>query len=455
MAYYTSIGTDLNSITIAALATARAKAGIGIIRISGTKVVSIFEKLCPGQKVPRPKEATLARFLNAEGLILDHGIALYFPAPASFTGEDVLELQCHGNPVLLDILLARLLELGATLALPGEFSYRAFINGKMNLVQAEAVADLIEAQTFKSIQLAQRSLQGAFSQRINELVTRLIHIRVEVEAGLDFPDEELELLSIERLRRLLQELVFEHENLLQNTHYGCVLQEGIHIVISGHPNVGKSTLLNQLSQKDAAIVTEVPGTTRDLLRETINIEGFPVHLIDTAGLRNTEDPVEQEGIRRAKDAAARADILLLITDSENQYSDEILNQLPSNLPCLRVENKIDLSDQSYGKSNINNSIRISAKFGYGIDVLKKEILQLMGVSDNEQGEYLARRRHLTALKSSKEFLQHALVIGANVEHMELVAEELHQAQLALNSITGEFTNEDLLGSIFSSFCVGK
>lgn len=455
MVYNATNRKGLNQDTIVAIATAKGKAGIGIIRVSGFNLTPIFQAICPSRNFPQAREAKLYNFFDGQGKIIDHGFVLFFPAPLSFTGEDVLEFQCHGNPIVLDILLERILELGAVLAQPGEFSLRAFLNGKIDLIQAEAIADLIDAKTEKAVYLAKQSLQGTFSIRIHELVKKIIAIRVEIEAWLDFPDDELEFGLIDKQRAKLEELETDVSAIIHSTHVGCIMQEGITMVISGPPNIGKSSLLNQLSQNDTAIVTDIAGTTRDIIKESIQLDGFPVLLIDTAGIRQTRDPVEMEGIRRAREAMKTADLILVLRDDFSNSDDAILEQIPAQIPRLIVQNKIDLSDGHYGKSSENNFIRISAKYGLGIDVLKNEILKTVGVLDNEEGIFMARRRHLDALNQALCCVKKALLLALSDNQMDLIAEELFQAQQSLNSITGTYTNEDLLGQIFSSFCIGK
>lgn len=455
MVHHTTAREGLKQQTIAAISTARGKAGIGIIRVSGQDLVSLYSQICLTEVLPPVRKASLRTFHTSEGRLIDQGMLIYFPAPFSFTGEEVLEFHCHGNPVILNLLLSRILELGAQLAKPGEFSLRAFLNGKLDLLQAEAIADLIEARTDKAVALAQESLQGVFSKQINTVVQQLINIRIECEAWLDFPDEELDLRAMHLLMEGVAHLCQTLKDIMVKANQGRLMQEGIRMVISGPPNVGKSSLLNQLTQRDAAIVTEIAGTTRDLLQEDIEIDGFPIRLIDTAGIHETSDPVEQEGIRRAKGALQAAEVVLILTDGQRDDGDMILEQVPASVPRIHVRNKVDLADGHYGKSLNTNEVRISAKFGQGLDALKAEILHILGVSDQEEGLFIARRRHLDALGQALNFLQQALTLGADMARIELVAEELFHAQQALNSITGVYTNEDLLGDIFSSFCIGK
>jgi tRNA modification GTPase len=455
MVYHSTDRKGLKQKTIAAISTARGKAGIGILRVSGQNLQQIFSKICLVDTLPKARQTSLQKFHDVNGSVIDQGFVIYFQAPFSFTGEEVLEFHCHGNPVILDLLLARILESGAQLAQPGEFSLRAFLNGKIDLVQAEAIADLIDAKTARAVNLAQESLQGVFSQKIQDLVRHLISLRVEFEAWLDFPDEELDLSALDQLLKRTGNLIKDLTVIIQTAHYGCLMQEGIVMVISGPPNVGKSSLLNQLAQKDAAIVTEIAGTTRDLLHEFIQIDGFPVQLIDTAGIHETSDLVEQEGIRRAKEVLKTADLVLILSDNSQNQEDSILDFVPGSIPRILVKNKVDLADQRYGKLPGDGHIGISAKFGQGIEDLKAEILSVIGISENEEALYIARRRHLEALELALSFLQNAMNLGSSMEKLDLIAEELFHAQQALNRITGVYTNEDLLGDIFSSFCIGK
>lgn len=455
MVYHRATREGLKQKTIAAISTARGKAGIGIVRVSGQDLTSIYREICKSDVLPPARQTSLRKFHDAKDGLIDQGMLIYFPAPFSFTGEEVLEFHCHGNPVILNLLLSRILELGANLAKPGEFSLKAFLNGKIDLVQAEAIADLIDAKTHKALTLAQESLQGGFSRQIHGVVEELISIRVEFEAWLDFPDEELDLCALHLLVERIESLGKAVEAILASANYGRLMQEGIRMVISGPPNVGKSSLLNQLTQRDSAIVTEIAGTTRDLLQEDIQIDGFPIRIIDTAGIHDTLDPVEREGIRRAKEALQTAEIVLILSDGQRDDGDMILKQIPAAVPRIHVRNKVDLVDGHYGKGDGENELRISAKYGQGLDALKAEILRILGVADHEEGHFIARRRHLEALDQTLEFLKQAVALGARMSRIELVAEELFHAQQALGSITGTYTNEDLLGDIFSSFCIGK
>lgn len=445
--------------TIAAIATPPGRGGVGIVRISGPAVAAIAEAVIGG--LPPPRQAALRRFRDVAGAVIDHGIALYFPKPHSFTGEEVLELQGHGGVVVLDLLLQRVVACGARIAHPGEFSQRAFLNGRIDLTQAEAVADLIAAGSAAAARLAVRSLEGAFSERIHSLVETLIGLRMEVEAAIDFPEEELELLAEERLVAGLQRLLQQLAATLASARSGRLLRDGILLVIAGAPNVGKSSLLNALAGYASAIVSATPGTTRDLLRERIQIDGIPVHLVDTAGLRLSEDPIEQEGMRRARSELARADLLLwLVEDGDDAQPawSTLPPELPATLPHIVVRNKIDLSgappsvEQQPGGDVV---VRISAREGSGIDLLRGQIRQLAVGEGSGEGEFLARRRHLDALTRGECHLRQGLEQLQQRRAGELLAEELRLAQAALGEITGEFSADDLLGEIFAGFCIGK
>ena len=408
---------------------------------------------------PTPRHAHLARFRDAEGQILDEGLLLFFPSPHSFTGEDVLELQGHGGPVVMDLLLQRVLDCGVRLAHPGEFSQRAFVNGKLDLAQAEAIADLIESGTAAAARLAVRSLEGVFSRRIHQLVEQLIRLRMYVEAAIDFPEEEIDFLSDGKVSNDLEAIITQLEQVQQSARTGRLLRDGMTLVIAGLPNAGKSSLLNALAGRESAIVTALPGTTRDLLREQIQIDGMPLHLVDTAGLRDSSDQVEQEGIRRAMAEIARADRILWIFDEsrdpEHRAFDSAL--LPEGVPVTLVRNKIDQQGTPPGiRETVQGpEVALSARHGQGIELLREHLKQCMGYAGSEEGEFIARRRHLHAIERASEHLltgQAALHSGGAGE---LLAEDLRQAQLALSEITGEFTPDDLLGQIFSSFCIGK
>ncbi len=446
------------SDVIAAIATAPGRGGIGVIRLSGPDLLPYAAALAG--KTPAPRHATLADFRAADGSTLDSGLLLHFPAPHSFTGEDVLELQGHGGPVVLRMLLARCLDLGARLAEPGEFTRRAFLNGKLDLAQAEAVADLIDAATTSAARSAIRSLQGQFSQAVLELSEELITLRMLVEATLDFPEEDIDFLqsadAFGRLERLHQRLAAVFDRAGQ----GKLLQAGLHVVLVGQPNVGKSSLLNALAGDELAIVTPVAGTTRDALRSAIQIEGIPLHIIDTAGLRETEDEVERIGIARTWQEIEKADVALLLVDARigiTEIDAAILAKLPAGLRRITIANKIDLAGGQAGREDAGDGVHLSlsAKRGDGIELLRQELLRVAGWHPAED-VFIARERHLRALTAAAGHLQSArdIVVGA-CPALELLAEELRLCQQALGEITGEFSADDLLGVIFSRFCIGK
>jgi tRNA modification GTPase len=442
------------SSTIAAVATPTGRGGVGIIRISGSLVADIAQGILA--TLPKPRKAHYCHFRDAENGSLDDGIALYFPAPHSFTGEDVLELQGHGGQVVLDMVLKRCLELGAVPAKPGEFSERAFMNGKLDLAQAEAIADLIDSSSEQAARSALRSLQGEFSQKVNTLLHALIELRVYVEAALDFPDEEIDFLADQSVYDRLENIKQQLNTLSSTAKQGSLLRDGMHLVLAGRPNAGKSSLLNALAGQEAAIVTDIAGTTRDVLRESINLDGMPLHIVDTAGLRESDDPIEQIGIKRAWEEIEKADLVILLVDDSTgieQADQDILNQLPKRLPVLTVSNKIDLSQQQAGRHD--NTIRISAKFNQGIDTLKQELKQRMGYQSDAESTFIARRRHLHALQQTQEAVARAEQQLKEFHAGELMAEELRIAQQSLGEITGKYTPDDLLGEIFSSFCIGK
>jgi tRNA modification GTPase len=448
----------MTAATIAAIATPPGRGGIGIVRVSGPACAAIAQTLAGD--VPLPRRASFRGFRDAGGQLIDKGIVLYFPAPHSFTGEDVLELQGHGGPVVMDLLLARVLELGARLARPGEFSERAFLNDKLDLAQAEAVADLIASSTAEAARAAMRSLQGEFSARVQELVEALIELRMYVEAAIDFPEEEVDFLSegpiAERLAGLNEQLY----SLRTAATQGRLLRDGMTVVIAGRPNAGKSSLLNKLAGREAAIVTEIPGTTRDVLREQINIDGMPLHVIDTAGLRESIDIVELEGIRRAWNEIQSADRILMVVDDRYGLTAEdraLRARLPTGTDITVIYNKIDLSAKEAGsqEGEWGTEILLSAKTGAGLEVLRWHLKACMGYQGAGEGSFMARRRHLDAIGRAGEALDRARYQLEVARAGELVAEELRQAQNALSEITGEFTSEDLLGRIFASFCIGK
>lgn len=444
-------GTDV----IAAIATPQGRGGIGVVRVSGAGLLPFAEALTG--KVPQPRRAALCAFLGADGVAIDQGILLYFPAPHSFTGEDVLELQGHGGPVVLQMLLARCLELGARIAEPGEFSQRAFLNDKLDLVQAEAVADLIEAGTAAAARSALRSLSGEFSREVRALVARLTELRMLVEATLDFPEEEIDVLRDTDAAQRLSAFRADLDSLLVRARAGRMLRSGLHVVLAGLPNVGKSSLLNRLAGEERAIVTEVAGTTRDAVRETIQIEGIPLHIIDTAGLRETDDVVEKIGVERAWGEIARADVVLQLVDArsgETPADRAIAVRLPAAVERIVVENKCDLAGEAAARITEGGRVhlRLSAKSGEGIALLHDELLRVAGWQGHGEDVVLARERHLEALGLAAE---KSALAARRLDQIELCAEELRLAQEALSRITGEFRADDLLGEIFSRFCIGK
>ena len=411
------------------------------------------------ERLPRPRTAELRSFTDVDGDVIDVGLSLYFPAPHSFTGEHVLELHGHGGPVVLDQLLARVLELGARQARPGEFSERAFLNDKLDLAQAEAIADLIDSSTASAARAAVRSLQGEFSRSVHALTDGFIELRIFVEAAIDFPEEEIDFLGDGEVQRRLDQLQADLRQLLAGTRQGCLLREGMTVVLAGQPNVGKSSILNRLAGHDAAIVTPVAGTTRDILREHIQIDGMPLHVIDTAGLRDSEDPVEQEGVRRAWVQIEQADRVLLVIDDQAGFGEldrKLLERLPDTLPCTRVFNKIDLSGRQPGLREAAGQVEValSARDGEGLEALRQHLKAVMGYRDSASGGFSARRRHLDALRRTGGHLDTAQAC-LNAGSGELLAEELRLAQQQLSEITGAFSSDDLLGEIFSSFCIGK
>lgn len=443
------------SDTIAAIATPPGRGGVGIVRVSGEAVPAIASGLLG--KLPKPRHAHFGPFLDRDGGILDQGLALYFPAPHSFTGEHVLELHAHGGPVLLDMLLRRVLGLGARLARPGEFSERAFLNDKIDLAQAEAIADLIDSTTEHAARSAQRSLQGEFSRRIHALVEALIELRLYVEASIDFTDEDIDFLSDGHIGGKLVDLLARLDALRATARQGRLLRDGMTVVIAGRPNAGKSSLLNRLAGREAAIVTDIAGTTRDILREYIQIDGMPLHVVDTAGLRDSEDVVEKEGVRRARAEIEQADRVLLLIDGRHPEEGEaLLGTLPEGLPVTRLYNKIDLTGEAagYAETADGPAIHLSAKTGEGLDALLRHLKSAMGYDSEAEGVFIARRRHLDALARARDFVESAAG-QLHIPAPELLAEDLREAQNTLAEITGEFTSDDLLGRIFASFCIGK
>lgn len=439
-----------NADTIAAIATAQGRGGVGVVRISGPGISFIAMTILG--KIPGARHATFTDFKDAGGEVIDQGIALYFPAPHSYTGEDVLELQGHGGAAVLHLLLQRCLGLGARLAEPGEFTRRAYLNDKIDLAQAESVADLIEATTTEAARSAIRSLHGEFSATINELVEELIRLRMLVEAMLDFPEEDIEVVDTTHRDLLLTKIHSRLQQTLESARQGSLLREGAHVALVGRPNVGKSSLLNRLAGEEVALVSEVPGTTRDVIRQAIQIRGVPLHIMDTAGLRVSQDEVENMGMARTHQMVQRADLILLLLDAARGCSAEdsaILSGFPADIPHLLVFNKADLLQEKF---TAEAGVYISAKSGLGIEVLREEILKLIGWHNQEGGTFIARERHLIALKLAQSHLDLAT---RQLNHPELFAEELRLTQQALNSITGKFTADDLLGEIFSRFCIGK
>ena len=439
---------------IAAIATALGRGGIGVVRVSGHNLATLAEAILG--KTPIPRHATCASFLDAKKLVLDQGIALFFPAPHSYTGEDVLELQGHGGTVVLQLVLQRCLELGARLAQPGEFTLRAFLNDKLDLAQAESVADLIDATTSQAARSAMRSLQGVFSQAIRQLVEKLIRLRMLVEAMLDFPEEGIDAPDIAQHDVQLDELYKELGRILCLAQQGSLLREGAHIVLAGQPNVGKSSLLNRLSGEEVALVSEVPGTTRDVIRQAIQIGGVPLHIMDTAGLRESRDEVEMLGIARTHSTLQKADAILFLLDAGQGISvadRKILDELPPNIPRVHIFNKTDLLGQVARVEELGGEchIYLSAKTGDGLELLRDKLLALIGWHQ-EAGVFMARERHVRALLAAQDHLRRA---AGETSRAEIFAEELRLAQEFLNSITGEFTADDLLGEIFSRFCIGK
>ena len=449
--------------TIVAQATPPGRGGVGILRVSGPKAAHVAQVVLG--KLPKPRYADYLPFRNEDNSVLDQGIALFFPNPNSFTGEDVLELQGHGGPVILDLLLKRILQIpGVRIANPGEFSERAFLNDKLDLAQAEAIADLIDASSEQAARSAINSLQGAFSTHINEMVESLTHLRIYVEAAIDFPDEEIDFLSDGIIEGKLNTVIAELDDVRAQARQGSLLREGMKVVIAGRPNAGKSSLLNALAGREAAIVTDIAGTTRDVLREHIHIDGMPLHIIDTAGLREASDEVERIGIERAWKEIEQADRVLFMVDStttdatapEDIWPD-FMARLPSTLPVTVIRNKSDLTGENVEITAQGNypMIRLSARDGMGIELLRDHLKEAMGFSGNTEGGFLARRRHLQALNTAAEHLQQGHEQLVYAKSGELLAEELRLAQQALSEITGEFTSDDLLGRIFSSFCIGK
>ncbi len=450
--------------TIAAIATAPGQSGVGIVRVSGPATKAIAERMLGFS--PRPRYAHYGPFYDQQGELIDEGIGLFFPNPHSFTGEDVLELQGHGGTVILDMLLRETCALGARLARPGEFSERAFLNDKLDLAQAEAIADLIESSSEQAARCAVRSLQGQFSTRVDALVSKVTELRMYVEAAIDFPEEEIDFLADGKVASDLNALIEDLRGIFKEAQQGSLLREGMTVVIAGRPNAGKSSLLNSLAGREAAIVTSVEGTTRDVLREHILIDGMPLHVIDTAGLRDSPDEVEQIGIARAWDEIQQADRVLLMVDATtttatdpHELWPDFIDRLPRGTPLTVIRNKVDLTGEPIGLTTDDPAqspvIRLVAQSGDGLDVLREHLKQCIGYSSSGEGGFLARRRHMDALERANLALQQGQEQLQGYGAGELLAEDLKATQDALGEITGAFTPDDLLGKIFSSFCIGK
>ncbi len=451
----------ISNSTIVAQATPPGKGGIGIVRLSGPAVPEIAKALV-GQ-LPKPRFATYTQFTDKDDQTIDQGLVIYFPGPASFTGEDVLELQGHGGPFVMTMLIERCLQLGARLARPGEFSERAFLNDKMDLSQAEAIADLIDSASSAAAKSAVRSLQGEFSKRIHTLVEQVTRLRMFVEAAIDFPEEEIDFLSDERVEAMLKSIIEEFNDLLKGAVQGSMLREGVSLVLVGRPNAGKSSLLNNLTGKELSIVTDIPGTTRDVIDDYLHLDGLPLRLIDTAGLRETHDQIEQEGVRRALAEISKADHLILIIDCEAHQGhlrttlDALSAEVPLEIPTTIVLNKIDLADtwETELQPLPKNWIPLSAKTGQGVDVLRAHLKEALGYSANQEGSFIARTRHVHALRQANDAVLTGRARLLDQNAGELLAEELKICQQALGEITGTVTSDELLGRIFSSFCIGK
>lgn len=448
----------IDTDTIAAVATPPGRGGIGIVRVSGAHAADIARGILGS--LPAPRTAHFATFRDTQAAAIDVGLALYFPAPHSFTGEDVLELQGHGGPVVMDRLLKSAVGWGARLARPGEFSQRAFLNGKIDLAAAEAIADLIDSSSTHAARLAMRSLQGEFSRRVQALLQQLIQLRAYVESAIDFPDEEIDFLSAGQVSARLREVSAQLQATLESARQGCLVREGMTVVIAGQPNAGKSTLLNVLAGHDLAIVTEIPGTTRDVLRAEIDLDGLPLHIIDTAGLRDSTDPVEQEGIRRAWQQIEQADRILLLIDDRVGYTEQdrlLLERMPAATGLTLVFNKADLTGRAVGLSagHAGPQLALSAKTRLGIDALRNHLKEAMGYQDTSDGAFMARRRHVDALQRALAAVLNGAAQLQQHNAGELLAEDLRLAQQQLGTITGEYASDDLLGEIFASFCIGK
>ncbi len=443
----------MNNDTIAAIATPSGQGGVGIIRVSGNRaaeLAKIISGFCPA-----PRYAHYGKFTDVSQTTIDCGLTLYFKKPFSFTGEDVVEFHAHGGPVVLDLLLKEILQHDVRPAHAGEFTQRAFLNDKIDLAQAEGIADLIAADSEQAAHAAMRSMQGEFSAIIHQLVEELIQLRIHVESALDFPEEEIDFLADDAIANKLDTVIKKLQEVKKSAQQGRLLKEGMTVVIAGKPNAGKSSLLNQLAGQESAIVTEIPGTTRDILREHIQIDGLPLHIIDTAGLRDSDDVIEQEGVKRAKRMIEKADRILFVVDIRDN-DETILESLPENIGVTIVINKIDIQNQQPKIiESQKTKIYLSAKNGDGINLLKQHLKNCMGYQQKSEGQFIARRRHLDAINIAE---QHLKIADSNLHQLkagELLAEELRFAQQALSSITGEFSSDDLLGRIFSDFCIGK
>ncbi len=447
--------------TIAAVATPPGRGGVGIIRVSGKAAGKIAEQILG--HTPKPRYAHYGAFLNSENNVIDEGIALFFPGPNSFTGEDVLELQGHGGPVILEMILEQVVQLGCRLARPGEFSERAFLNDKIDLTQAEAIADLIDASSREAARSAVRSLQGDFSKAVHHLVEQLIQLRIYVEAAIDFPEEEIDFLSDGKVEADLRFVIAQLLDVNKTANQGSLMREGMTVVIAGRPNAGKSSLLNALAGHERAIVTDIAGTTRDVLKEHIHLDGMPLHIIDTAGLRDAPDAVERLGVERAWIEIENADRILLMVDATETEATEpeliwpdFIHRLPENAKITVVRNKVDKTGEVPGLvPSAVPVLRISAQTGTGIDDMRQHLKQLMGFEGQHESGFIARKRHLEALRKAELALDNGLAQLLGSAAGELLAEDLRAAQNALNEITGEFSPDDLLGRIFSSFCIGK
>lgn len=447
--------------TIAAIATPPGRGGVGIVRVSGPDAKRIAGEIAG--TLPAPREAALRTFRDADGAAMDHGLVIVFPAPRSYTGEDVVEFHGHGGPMVMDGLLGRILALGARLAEAGEFTRRAFINDRMDLSQAEAVADLIEAGSQEAARAALRSMEGAFADQVRALTEAVTALRVYVEASIDFADEDdIEPLADETVTRRLADISARFDAIHEQARRGRLLSEGMTVVLAGRPNAGKSSIMNRLAEVEAAIVTDVPGTTRDVLRHAMQLHGMPLELVDTAGLRESGDAIEQEGVRRARDAIARADRVLVILDEaagETRPSADVTGALPEDLPVTWILNKVDLSGGEAGPVTVEEgappAFRVSALTGAGMDALTAHLEAVMGWRGADTGTLSARRRHLDALARARDHMDAARTALADGQAGEIMAEELRCAGTALGEITGEVTTEDLLGRIFAEFCVGK